>query len=262
VIGDAIAASLTKPGLGAKYLPGESSGQVIGYAMQNYDGTVQTNNNTLIVDTGQEAVIEVFVNLGWYHLDYNAASLPDGEAPNKSNFWKTFAVDPNTYHFKIAYGLDLQGNDITNVGSIIGENWQITKEGELKIKSITSENFQIKEDGTIEATRVFARDLLTLGSAEKPAGIEFFDLKTTQIRCAVFLNGSLQSFIGECSQENLQKIAKGDFLTLESSSHLDSSISEGQVQREEWTIDQTRSRPTPGPATSASSSTRSSARRS
>ena len=228
LIGDPIGSSLTKQGLGAKAI---HRGQpVVGYAMQNFDGTVRRDDQNLVVDTAQEAIIEVFINLGWYHLDYTASSLPTGDAPNVNAFWKAFSVDPNNLFFKPSFGMDLEGNDITNIDSLTSASstWSISKDGLLEIQEISS------------------KGRVSIGTSEEPTGLVLYDLKGKNPYCVLSVDGQLKSFAGRCDKEQFPRILEEVVVINDSNSYrqhteLDSVISNGSLlagPTNAWSVDQ------------------------
>jgi len=123
-VGDRISLSSTS-GIGMK-MSGVSA-QSIGIALESYDGS------------SSDGKIIVLVNLSWNKLD---DSIINGEiATSTGPIWIT---DSNTGAIKSATSqmLDMQGQNITNIGSLISNSgsWSMSDEGVIRAKTLCLED--------------------------------------------------------------------------------------------------------------------------
>ncbi len=128
---------------------------------------------------GSHRIINTIVgtHMGWPKLDVSSQTLTD-----PTNAW---SVDQQSGKVNVNFygSLNLNGNDIINVRSILSANG----------------TWSIGEDGKLVAEDITARQRLQVGSAESPRGITLFDFDTGDPNCVFMQAGILRSVQGECT---------------------------------------------------------------
>ena len=168
-IGDRITSS-SLAGVGMKAT--DDSGMVVGFAIDNFDGTTATSTASV---NGQEVKlgrVTVFINLGYANLDENLSELATADPTN------AFSIDQQSGKVNVGFfgTIDMNGNDIINVGKILSDG------GKWKIEA----------DGTLTAEKVVTKDL------EVKNGILLYDEETGGPYCVRIKNGALVSAAGIC----------------------------------------------------------------
>ncbi|MEK7560857.1 MAG: hypothetical protein AAB539_02775, partial [Patescibacteria group bacterium] len=137
--------------------------------------------------------ILTFVNLAWTQLDDTAMRLAVATSSaifGPDNAW---SVDQSTGKVNVGfYGdIDLHGNNIVNVASVISENgkWRIGADGTLVVEEI-------------QAKRGSFSEKLEVGKPTQPTGITLYDEVTGEPYCVRMMNGSLQPTSGACRAYN------------------------------------------------------------
>ncbi len=179
-IGDKLTISST-PGVGMK---ARGVVQTVGIALENYSGSRENENGTLVYDKDGSGEILVFVNLGWNKLSQEVSggtvTSPDRAS---GGIW---GIDETNGTIKplVTGALDLDGKDINNIGSLLSKSgkWGLSYEGGLVVESL-----EVK--GSIK-----------IGSPSKPIGITLFDEKTGEPYCLKISAGIVLSASGECGQ--------------------------------------------------------------
>ncbi|MEK7576387.1 MAG: tail fiber domain-containing protein, partial [Patescibacteria group bacterium] len=187
-IGDSITSSHLA-GVGARAV---KDGQMVGTALEAFDENVATTTAMVSITDPETGVIEtrevktgivvILVNIGWQHLDSQIAGLATTTEP--------WTVDLATGKLNTSYALNLGGNSIENVKSIMS----------------ASGNWSIDENGNMHAKKVFT-DALEVGDPSKPAGTTLFDVDGGNPYCVYIQQGQLKTISGRCEDASLNSAA-------------------------------------------------------
>ncbi len=190
---------LTSSSVSGVAMKATTSAQIIGIALQGYNGTAE---GSVVYDTVTVGKINVFINLGYAKLNPQiSGGTVNVTGTGESSFWD---VDESSGRIKFIGALDINDFDMVNVKAISGSRgmWSIDENGKLLAKEVETGKLNVK-------------DSVTIGTKEKPIGMTIFEKGTGNPICVYAEGGVLKTVSGECGAEAVGGSSAGGVNALE-----------------------------------------------